>query len=124
MKRLMISLLGALAFAATAQAAEPQAVESQAVQPQAAEPQAAQSQETASSATTMPGTQDATQASEVNDRYCLRHTGTRIRHAADTRRSDRCHQMQNGRAYTREDIDLTGEIDIAAALRKLDPSIH
>ena len=119
MKRLMISLLGALAFAAAAQAAQPQAVESQ-----AAEPQVAQSQETASSAATMPGTQDATQAPEVNDRYCLRHTGTRIRHTADTRRSDRCHQMQNGRAYTREDIDLTGEIDIAAALRKLDPSIH
>jgi len=114
MKRLMISLLGALAFAAAAQAAEPQA----------AEPQAAQSQEIASSANTMPGTQDATQTPDVNDRYCLRHTGTRIRHTADTRRSDRCHQMQNGRAYTREDINLTGEIDIAAALRKLDPSIH
>jgi hypothetical protein len=119
MKRLMISLLGALAFAAAAQAAEPQVVESQAT-----EPQAAQSQETASSATTMPGTQDATQAPEVNDRYCLRHTGTRIRHAADTRRSAKCNQMANGRAYTREDMDLTGEIDIAAALRKLDPSIH
>jgi hypothetical protein len=114
MKRLMISLLGALAFAAAAQAAEPQAVQ----------PQAVQTQESASSAATMPGTQDATQQPEVNDRYCLRHTGTHIRHTADTRRSARCNQMANGRAYTREDIDLTGEIDIASALRKLDPSIH
>jgi hypothetical protein len=114
MKRLMISLLGALAFAAAAQAAEPQAVQTQAVQ----------TQESPSSAATMPGTQDATQPPEINDRYCLRHTGTHIRHSADTRRSARCNQMANGRAYTREDIDLTGEIDIAAALRKLDPSIH
>jgi hypothetical protein len=118
MKRLMISLLGALAFAAAAQAAEPQAGE-----PQSAQAQAAPAQQSASSAT-MPGTQDATQTPEINDRYCLRQTGTRIRHTADTRRSARCNQMANGRAYTREDIDLTGEVDIAAALRKLDPSIH
>ena len=30
----------------------------------------------------------------------------------------------NGRVYSREDIDRTGEIDLADALRKLDPAIR
>lgn len=67
------------------------------------------------------------------DRYCLRHTGSRIvardntlryRSARDAdRRGQRC-IAGNGRVYSREDIERTGEIDIADALRKLDPSIH
>jgi hypothetical protein len=67
------------------------------------------------------------------DRYCLRQTGSwviardnavreRLAGASD-RKGRRC-VAASGRVYSREDIDRTGEIDIADALRKLDPSIH
>ena len=35
----------------------------------------------------------------------------------------RCNAMA-GRAYTREDLDRTGQINIADALRTLDASVH
>jgi len=66
------------------------------------------------------------------DRNCLRQTGSRIvaranatRSASDRsdKRGQRC-VAANGRVYSREDIDRTGEVDIADALRKLDPAIH
>ena len=66
----------------------------------------------------------------VSDRNCLRHTGSRITaHAnakADARKdkSKRACAPLSGRSYTREDIDRTGAIDIADALRRLDPSVH
>lgn len=56
-------------------------------------------------------------------RYCLRHTGTRI----DLRRLDGFDQdcvAGGGRVYTRADLERTGEVDIAEALRKLDPAIR
>ena len=72
---------------------------------------------------------------DVSDRFCLRQTGTRINRARVTtadanpdtttkanRRRD-C-GMGPGRAYTREDIDITGRVDLADALRALDPSIR
>jgi hypothetical protein len=62
----------------------------------------------------------------LRDRHCLRSTGSRIV-AAQNRKADQAGQRcvsANGRAYTREDLDRTGEIDLADALRKLDPSIH
>ena len=73
-------------------------------------------------------------ASPQIDRNCLRHTGSRIvatRNASRNRAArdgvaksgQRC-VAANGRVYSREDLDRTGEIDIADALRKLDPSIH
>jgi hypothetical protein len=110
MKRVMISLLGALAFAAAAQASEPQVV-----QPSA-------------TADTAAATQDEAKP-DVNDRNCLRHTGTHISSGTqvssrvDSRKDRKC-TGANGRAYTREDLQRTGEVDIADALRKLDPSIH
>jgi hypothetical protein len=65
--------------------------------------------------------------------FCLRSTGSRI--APRARPADRdaiagskdkrpaC-VAANGRVYTREDLDTTGAIDIADALRRLDPSIR
>ena len=66
------------------------------------------------------------------DRNCLRQTGSRIvaranatRSASDRsdKRGQRC-VAANGRVYSREDIERTGEIYLADALRKLDPAIY
>lgn len=68
------------------------------------------------------------------DRNCLRQTGSRIVARYNSSRqstardgagktSQRC-VAANGRVYSREDIELTGEVNIADALRKLDPAIH
>lgn len=103
MKRLMISLLGALAFTAAAQTAPPHTTP-------------------ATDSTT--ATQTDAKKPEINDAYCLRHTGTRILSRDDSRKTRTCNNGAIGRAYTREDLDRTGEIDIADALRKLDPAIH
>ena len=68
------------------------------------------------------GPASAADAPQVQ-RYCLRQTGTRI----DLRRHDgpeRACIAANGRVYTREDLERTGEVDIAEALRKLDPAIR
>lgn len=54
------------------------------------------------------------------DRLCPRSTGSRIVARAD--RKTRCTTF--GRVYTQEDIQLTGAVDLADALRKLDPSIR
>jgi hypothetical protein len=56
-----------------------------------------------------------------SDRHCLRQTGSRItaRRAADSRR---CAAI--GRVYTQDDLRRTGHIDVADALRTLDPSIY
>lgn len=62
------------------------------------------------------------------DRYCVMHTGSRLMVEDD--RADKTRTFRDGcidaggRVYTREQIESTGEIDLAAALRKLDPSIY
>lgn len=110
MKRVMISLLGALAFAAAAQAAEPLAMP------------ATQAAQVAPAADIAPAADEAKKP-DVNDRTCLRHTGTRIATQADSRVQRKC-SGAIGSAYTRDDLQRTGEVDIADALRKLDPSIR
>ena len=55
------------------------------------------------------------------DRNCLRYTGTRI--IPRDKPARQC-IPQHGRVYTRDDLDRTGEVDIAQALRRLDPSIR
>ena len=55
------------------------------------------------------------------DRNCLRHTGTRI--AARHRSGEEC-VAAIGRSHTRDDLDRTGEVDMAEALRKLDPAVN
>jgi len=58
------------------------------------------------------------------DRYCLRETGTRIHRVAKADAQGKCPRGFPGRVYTRDDLLGTGEIDIADALRRLDPSIR
>lgn len=71
-----------------------------------------------------PATQvaDATPES-LSERYCLRETGSRIVARHNAKGQKRCNAMP-GRAYTREDLDRTGQVNIADALRTLDPAIH
>lgn len=102
MKRLMIGLLGAFAFAALAQAADP--------------PQDQTPRETAAQAATA----EVAKSHSVDDRICLRETGTRIQRRD---RKDQCVNA-NGRSYTREDLDRTGDVNLADALRRLDPAIR
>jgi hypothetical protein len=65
-----------------------------------------------------------------NQPFCLQETGTRIHHrlhqtqATATSRPVACANSQPGRSFSRSDIDRTGEVNLADALRKLDPSIH
>lgn len=70
----------------------------------------------------------ATQIDAPIDRYCVKHTGSRL--IVDDDRADKTASFRDacvnagGRVYTREQIESTGETNIAAALRKLDPSIY
>ena len=58
------------------------------------------------------------------DRWCLRDTGTHIRTRAKADAHRRCASVAAGRVFTQDDLRATGEIDIADALRRLDPSIR
>lgn len=61
-------------------------------------------------------------------RNCLRSTGSRIVDARNLRaqREGKPQQCTNaaGRVYTREDLDRSGYVDLADALRALDTSIR
>jgi len=121
MKHVMISLLGALAFAAAAQAAGPQATPATDTPAQVAP--AADTALATQDADAAPAAPDEAKVPDLNDRTCLRETGTNIRSRSTSSKDRKCIGA-NGRAYTREDLQHTGEVDIADALRKLDPSIH
>jgi hypothetical protein len=54
---------------------------------------------------------------------CLQYTGSRIRTADRKTGKPACAQGP-GRSYGRDDLDRTGQVDIAEALRHLDPSIR
>jgi hypothetical protein len=63
--------------------------------------------------------------------FCLRTTGSRIPPKARQVDADRDGKPDrvacmpaHGRVYTRHDLDTTGAIDLADALRRLDPSIR
>ena len=109
-KLCLLALLLSASFAASAQTAE------QAADP-AVDPNAPM-QVTASE-------DEASQADDKkltpSDRHCLRQTGSRItaRRASEARR---CTAI--GRVYTQDDLRRTGHIDVADALRTLDPSIY
>lgn len=77
---------------------------------------------------------DAGQAADRrlrSDRNCLRETGSRIVARDNARvaagkapaRGARC-VSAHGRSYGRDDLDRTGGMDVADALRRLDPSIN
>ena len=59
----------------------------------------------------------------VSERYCLRETGSRIVAQQNAKGQKRCNALP-GRAYTREDLDRTGQVNIADALRTLDPAVR
>lgn len=66
--------------------------------------------------------QPATDAAKatVKDRFCLRETGSHIRH----RDKNGCVENANGQVYSRRDIDSTGATDVGTALDRLSPSIQ
>lgn len=59
---------------------------------------------------------------DLADTHCLKKTGSRIAPRAD-KQGRKC-VSANGRSYSKEDLDRTGEIDLADALRRLDPAIR
>ena len=67
-------------------------------------------------------------AARMSERFCVRSAGSRI--VARQKKTESAEDFDerclayNGRIYTREDIDRTGEVDLADALRKLDPAIY
>lgn len=73
--------------------------------------------------------QEDTHDSEATDpiaaRFCLRETGSRIVAMQNAKRDPAGKRCVNapGRVYTSDDIRRTGAIDLAEALRMLDPSI-
>lgn len=69
------------------------------------------------------------------DRNCVRYTGSHIKAPRNDRRSsDELEKVDgldrrdcvsaNGRVYSRSDLERTGAIDVADALRRLDPAIR
>lgn len=67
------------------------------------------------------------QADAEVDRFCISDTGTRIKKRAERVESDTAGKAcvaAGGRVYTRGDIQGTGRVDLADALRALDPSIR
>ncbi|MDQ3206915.1 MAG: hypothetical protein M3Q40_10530 [Pseudomonadota bacterium] len=122
MKRLlMASILVAFAFAASAHPPS----DPQAQQQERATAQAESSTETrgdASAAASANAEMDAESKAKLDaQRNCLRYTGSRIPRAG---LKDKDCVIANGRVYSREDIERTGQTDIADALRMLDPSIY
>lgn len=106
-------LLGSIAFAASAQNAPPAEVDDR------AETQA-QIEADQEAADTRLDSEAGVEADV--DRNCLRYTGSRISVRTLDRKNKDC-VLANGRVYSREDINRTGQTDIAEALRMLDPSI-
>jgi hypothetical protein len=112
MKRLPLLALAACLMAATAQAQSP------ATTPEPAPaPTAGHAVETAVAAPAPGKTEDKPRLSEVN---CIRQTGSRIRQR-DTKTV--CNG-QPGRSYSKDELDRTGHVNLADAIRTLDPSIR
>ena len=112
MKRVLLaSLLAACAFAASAQTS--------------VSARAEVSAQARTDAAATPQAQADAQAKADSERNCLRHTGTHIRDRSTTDKTGRkgC-VAANGRVYSRDDINRTGQTDIGEALRQLDPSIR
>ncbi len=114
---LLASLLCGLAFAAGAQNA------SQDTAP-AIDQSASESSTFANEA---PAAEDG---QPLSDRNCLRQTGSRITAVANER-ADRLKDPAkrkcapvHGRSYDRDDLDRTGQTNVADALRMLDPSVN
>ena len=84
--------------------------------------QSASAQVTSPTDNTPSSQADATQGHQVikpGDRNCIRDTGSLI-----PAKKGQCLQAATGRSYSRQDLQNTGAINNAQALRMLDPSIH
>lgn len=124
MKRLVFSpLLLGLAFAAVAQTPAPAPVETTA--PQASTVPASDAAQPASK-DEIARKDDVTKAevakADVSDRSCLKETGSRLAPRPDSK-GRKCVNA-TGRAYTKEEMDSTGAIDLKDALRRLDPAVR
>lgn len=112
MKRLMLATaLSAFAFVAAAQTPNTQARVETAAQP-------AVQADVRVDANANADTQAQPAKKKLSDAHCLRQTGSRIQSKA----KQDC--AAHGRSYSRDDLNGTGEVDVASALRKLDPAVH
>lgn len=100
------AVLGTAAFATSAQGVPT-------AQPQAAAP----SDAIASDAQAMQKEKQDLRAAD-----CLTQTGTRIR--TRDAKSGKVNCQGPGRSYSRDDLDRTGQVDLADALRRIDPSVR
>lgn len=57
-------------------------------------------------------------ASRSNDPNCVTQTGSHLQ----SRHRNGC--VANGRSYSRDDLDRTGQVDVGEALRRLDPRLR
>lgn len=119
---LFASLLCGLAFAAGAQNATQE--------PAASATSDASATTTSTTAASQQRDLRAENDRPLSDRNCLRETGSLIvasQNARADRRKDpserRCAPV-HGRSYDRDDLDRTGQTNVADALRMLDPSVN
>jgi hypothetical protein len=114
MKRLMLATaLSAFAFVAAAQTPNSQVQVETAV---SATAQADVRADASVDANTDAQAQPAKK--KLSDAQCLRQTGSRIQ----SKSKQDC--AAYGRSYSRDDLNGTGEVDVASALRRLDPAVH
>jgi hypothetical protein len=107
-------VLGMCAFGATAQTA----VDAQAQ----AQAQAAPTQVDAAVSADAQAASDPPAKERNSNVGCVKNTGTNIRPRDPKTGKALC--IGPGRSYSREQIDRTGETDLADALRRLDPSVR
>lgn len=74
------------------------------------------------STTAQPASKDVVAKDDVSDRNCLKETGSRLAPRPDSK-GRKCVNA-TGHAYTKDDLDKTGAIDLGDALRRLDPTVH
>ena len=117
MKRLTLFAFAACLAATAAHAESPVAAAQAAPSPETA---ATETRDVATPATDVETASAATEKPPVSEANCVRQTGSRIR---PRDRKTACNGLP-GRAYTKEDLDRTGHMNLADALRTLDSSIR
>ena len=116
MKHLTLFAFAACLAATAAHAESPVA----AAQPAASPETTVAETRAATPASDAEATSAATEKPPVSEANCVRQTGSRIR-PRDHKTA--CNGLP-GRAYTKEDLDRTGHLNLADALRTLDSSIR
>jgi membrane protease subunit (stomatin/prohibitin family) len=106
-------LLGLFASASSAQTVSTDAQ---------AQVQAAPAQVDAAASADAQASTDAASQKRTSNVGCVKDTGTNIRPRDPKTGKPLC--IGPGRSYSREQIDRTGQTDLADALRRLDPSVR